>query len=75
MKLAIILPKNYKMLCLILSAFFVQSIAWAQDKKVEVDLNINKGNDDWYRQPWVWVVGGAVFILLFVAIIRGGKKS
>jgi heme/copper-type cytochrome/quinol oxidase subunit 2 len=24
-------------------------------------------------QPWVWIVGAAVFILILVAILRGGK--
>lgn len=29
----------------------------------------------WYTQPWVWVVGGAVFILLLIALIRGNSSS
>jgi len=29
-------------------------------------------NGDWYTQPWVWLVGAAVFILLLVALLRGG---
>ncbi len=29
----------------------------------------------WYTQPWAWVVGGAVFILLLVALLRSGNKS
>jgi hypothetical protein len=28
--------------------------------------------DNWYTQPWVWIVGGLVFILLLVALVRGG---
>jgi len=49
----------------------------AQDgKKVDVDINVNKDNGStWYQQPWVWVVGGAIFILLLVAMLRGGKKE
>ena len=48
---------------------------WAQDgKKVDVDINVNKGSD-WYQQPWVWIVGGALFILLLVALLRGGSKK
>jgi len=30
---------------------------------------------NWYAQPWVWIVGGAVFILLLVALVRGGKSG
>jgi len=55
---------------------FSSILAFAQDKKVDVDINVNKGNQSqWYTQPWVWIVGGAVFILLIVALTRGGKKE
>ena len=48
----------------------------AQDtKKLDVNVDINKGDNNWYQQPWVWVVGGAVFILLIVALARGGGKK
>jgi hypothetical protein len=29
----------------------------------------------WYAQPWVWIVGAAIFILLLVAIVGGNKRS
>jgi hypothetical protein len=49
-------------------------ITFAQDKKVDVNINTNGGN--WYAQPWVWVVGAAVFILLLVALTRSsGNRS
>lgn len=48
--------------------------SFAQDAKIDVD--IDKGGDSaWYTQPWVWVVGGAVFILLLVGMLKGGKKD
>jgi|SRR5690606_3116412 len=31
--------------------------------------------DNWYAQPWVWIVGGLVFILLLVALVRGGGRT
>ena len=49
-------------------------IAFAQDKKVDVDINANSGSN-WYAQPWVWIVGVAVFILLLVALTRSGSRS
>lgn len=49
-------------------------VTYAQDKKVDVDINTNSGGN-WYAQPWVWVVGAAVFILLLVALTRSGSKS
>ena len=45
-----------------------------ETKKVDVDINTNKG-DNWYASPWVWIVGAAVFILLLVALTRGGRRA
>jgi hypothetical protein len=28
----------------------------------------------WYAEPWVWVVGGAVVILILVALLRGNSS-
>ena len=40
------------------------------------DINITAdGGGEWYTQPWVWVVGAAVFILLLVALMRGGRRD
>lgn len=51
---------------------FVTALAMAQDK---VDIDINAKDSSWYASPWVWVVGAAVFILLLVALTRGGRRS
>ena len=54
----------------------IYSSVWllAQEtKKVDVDIN-TKGNN-WYASPWVWIVGVAVFILLLVALTRGGRRA
>jgi len=48
--------------------------ALAQDKKIDIDIGINK-EPVWYQQPWAWIVGAAIFILLLVALLRGGKKK
>ena len=49
-------------------------LAFAQDKGIDVDINVKK-ESQWYQQPWVWVVGAALFILLLVAILRGSPKK
>ncbi|HZH64277.1 MAG TPA: hypothetical protein VEY10_05240 [Flavisolibacter sp.] len=50
------------------------TLLFAQDeKKIDVNINTNSGNN-WYASPWVWVVGAAVFILLLVALTRGGSR-
>ena len=46
----------------------------AQDKKVEIDIGVDK-EPVWYQQPWAWVLGAAIFILLLVALLRGSKKQ
>ena len=56
-------------------SLFVSVLALAQDKK-EVDVNIGVEKDEnFFAQPWVWVVGAAVFILLLIAILRSGSRS
>ena len=48
--------------------------SFAQDKKVEIDIDKDGGSSFW-GSPIVWVIGAAVFILLLVALLRGGKSS
>jgi hypothetical protein len=52
----------------------VSLISFAQEKGIDVDINVKK-ESEWYQQPWVWVVGGAVFILLLAAILRGNRTK
>ena len=49
--------------------------SWAQDKGIDVKLTVDKKNAEWHQQPWAWIAGGAVFILLLVAIARGSRKK
>ena len=59
----------------IIAAFYSSLLLLAQDtKKVDVDINTHSGNN-WYASPWVWIVGAAVFILLLVALSRGGRRA
>ena len=57
---------------LTLVSFFMAAFAIAQEK---VDVDINAGGGGWYTSPWVWIVGAAVFILLLVALVRGGSRT
>lgn len=52
----------------------VTVITFAQDKGLDVDINVKK-ESAWYQNPIVWVIGGAVFILLLVALLRGGERK
>lgn len=55
--------------------FFSHSFLWAQDKTVDVNLNLNEGNSNWYAEPWILVLGGAVFIIIIVALLRGNGSK
>ena len=51
--------------------------SFAQDKKIDVTIGTKPDNgNSFFMQPWVWIVGGAVFILLLIALLRGsGSKK
>ncbi|RYY48931.1 MAG: hypothetical protein EOO06_08665 [Chitinophagaceae bacterium] len=59
---------------LTLLSFVITLGSFAQEKKVDIDIN-TKSDSNFWTQPWVWVVAGAVFILLLVALLRGGKRD
>lgn len=59
---------------LFFTMLFMSIVSFAQDKTVDVNISTNKNNNFW-GQPWVWVVGAAVFILLLVAILKSGSKK
>ncbi|MEO5775885.1 MAG: hypothetical protein ABIQ27_03210 [Flavobacterium sp.] len=59
--------------------FLSQTLIWAQEttttkKTVDVDLNVDDGSGEWYVQPWAWVVGAAIFIIIIVALLRGKSE-
>ncbi|MGN5953296.1 hypothetical protein ACP6L2_01655 [Sphingobacterium lactis] len=59
----------------ILMFLFLSLQTFAQEKDLDINVDIDKGEDNFFAKPWVWVVGGAVFILLLVALLRGGGKK
>ncbi len=42
---------------------------------LDIDVDIEKHQEHWYNQPWAWIVGAAIFILLLVAIVRSGGRA
>lgn len=66
--------RSYHRILAILAFNLLAIASFAQDKGVDVDINVKK-ESQWYQQPWIWIVGAAVFILLLVAILRGGKRT
>lgn len=59
-----------------LAIFFtcMQVILWAQDQTV-TQKTTERTTTQWYTAPWVWIVGGAVFIILIVALLRGNSST
>jgi hypothetical protein len=60
-----------------IAAFFLsQTLIWAQEtKEVDVNLSVDDGGGEWYVQPWVWIVGAAIFIIIIVALLRGNNNK
>jgi len=59
---------------LLFATLFSSVVLFAQDKGIDVDINVKK-ETEWYQQTWIWVVGAAVFVLLLVALLRGSRKT
>ncbi len=54
----------------------LQTAVWAQEGGgADIDVKVTKESSNWYAQPWVWIVGGAVFLLLLVALMRGNSNK
>jgi hypothetical protein len=67
--------KTLNKLLLTLFSLFITVVTFAQEtKKVDIDINTDKGGGGFMGSPWVWVVGIAVFVLLLVALLRGGNR-
>jgi len=65
-------------------AFMNATVLFAQEGGGSGDASVSiskttttttTASEDWYTSPWVWIVGAAVFILLLVALVRGGSSG
>ncbi len=68
---------RFKAILLLMVAAFYKTIAIAQDSTTKITEQVNKTTTETSTQiePWVWIVGGAVLILILVALLRGNKSS
>lgn len=66
---------SFQRYAMILLTCFLSTALWAQDGNADVKVKL--GNDDptWYKKPWVWIIGGAVFLLLLVALLKGDEDK
>ena len=67
-----------KFLSLVL-VIFTSSTVWAQDSTgsstTHTTTTTTTTTTEWYTQPWVWIVGGAVFIIILIALLRGSSSK
>lgn len=70
------LLSGYKTLAIIFLFLVVSILAFAQDKRIDIDIDVNGvgGSSSFFAQPLVWVVGGAIFILLLVALLKNSSS-
>ena len=55
-----------------------QIVLWAQGGDQSVTTKTTSSTTkttEWYTSPWVWVAGGAVFIIILVALMRGNSST
>jgi hypothetical protein len=62
-------------ICLSIMAALISVATMAQEKSADVDISVSKEGGGGWGAPWMWVVGGAVFILLLVALTRRTSKE
>lgn len=64
-----------KKMVLFVIALLNSIVTFAQEGAAKVDVNVTKtSSETWYTNPILWVVGIGVFILLLVALLRGGSS-
>ena len=66
----------YTTIALLVLSSVISIHSLAQDKKVDINVNTKPDSgSNFFMQPWVWIVGGAIFILLLVALLRGNSNK
>ncbi len=68
--------KAFNRISLLMVSLVLSYYSFAQDKKIDVNIGTKPDNgNNFFMQPWVWIVGGAVFILLLIALLRGNSSK
>jgi len=69
------LGRGYKFFLAIFFTF-MQVVLWAQESNQTVTQKTSETTTtQWYTSPWLWVAGGAVFIIILIALLRGNSST
>ena len=69
------LGRGYKFFLAIFFTF-MQVVLWAQESNQTVTQKTTESTTtQWYASPWLWVAGGAVFIIILIALLRGNSST
>ena len=54
----------------------MQLLAWSQDSVSHSTTTVTtKTNNSFQVEPWMWIVGGAVLLVILVALLRGNSNK
>ena len=76
----------YRSFLVFLFSFVMQIALFAQEAPAGGSSSSSSTSNDgsttttttttvWYMQPWAWVLGGAILLLLIIALARGGSRD
>ncbi|MEO6488899.1 MAG: hypothetical protein ABIO04_03075 [Ferruginibacter sp.] len=63
---------------LLIALLVVSTLSWAQDSAVSsstTSTSTTTTERTWYAEPWVWIVGGVILLLIIIALTRGGGRT
>lgn len=66
-------------MCLVIACLFLitQQVAYSQDTTYATSTAGTGGTigSAWYLQPWAWIAGGAILLVILISVITTGKKK